>query len=413
MNKNIVKTFEWMIGFLSAFFIFFGYVLGNSYPVLYLIILITFILFVSKRAKIIINKNILLWIISTGLFFICSLFSLDMNSGITLSISILLFIVLMIFSIDIKQEYWFKIFKKFIFIFGIIHVIFTLLYQIYPEFVDSICQSILKPEDLEVNRYLFKHFGNPGITGQTGINGWYISILTGLLVINTIQEKKTSLIKKIYYYLLIIASVIAIFFTNKRAYILFTSASIILTLYLGKNTTNKKINIKKIVPIILLISIILIIITKNNQLMAVFDRFMNSGDDISSGRYGLYETMFQVFLENPLLGIGTYSIPKIIGNLGHNIYLQILAENGIVGITLLLITFYSGVRLNINLIKKAKNQPIYNKKKKNLMFTLFIQFLFLLYGLTGNPIYSIQFFSVYFFAICYINIVHIKGGIDQ
>lgn len=410
MNKKIVKIIENLIGFCLAFFVFFGYVLNNSYPLLYVIIFLNLILFISKKGKIVISENLFLWILFAGLFLISSFFSLDMNSGISLSISIILFILLIILSVDIKQEQWFTTFKKLVFFFGVIHVGFTLLYQVYPEFVDYICTFLLKNEDLEINRYLFKHFGNPGITGQTGINGWYISIFTGLLVINVLLDKNNSIMRKFLSYILIIASIIAIFLTNKRAYILFTFTALILTLFFGKENKNIKLNIKKIISIILLVLIIMVIVTKNNQLMVVIERFMNSDDDISSGRYSLYEKMFLTFLENPLFGIGTYSIPKIIGNLGHNIYLQILAENGIIGIILFLITFYSGIKLNIKLLKKVNNDLSCLEKKKGLMFTLFIQFLFLLYGLTGNPIYNIQFFSINFISLCYLNVVYIKGG---
>ena len=66
-----------------------------------------------------------------------------------------------------------------------------------------------------MNAFLWKKMvENPGITGQTGINGWFISITIGLLCNYLFENKKRFL--KILTFVLILLSIVALILTSKE-----------------------------------------------------------------------------------------------------------------------------------------------------------------------------------------------------
>ena len=123
--------------------------------------------------------------------------------------------------------------------------------------------------------------------------------------------------------------------TNLR-FILFSVLSIVLT-YIMNNNDEKHGKFKRIILFLIISFFLILIISNNSQLINVFDRFVGDGTDISSGRYSLYQKMFDIFVQNPILGIGTMSVLPLLGNLGHNIYLQVLCENGLFSFILFIV----------------------------------------------------------------------------
>lgn len=70
----------------------------------------------------------------------------------------------------------------------------------------------------------------------------------------------------------------------------------------------------------------------------------SSGEDVTSGRVGLWSNLIQVWRENPFIGIGYSSIQELAGQRGlaaHNLFLQFLVELGLVGLGLALLAFGS------------------------------------------------------------------------
>jgi hypothetical protein len=91
------------------------------------------------------------------------------------------------------------------------------------------------------------------------------------------------------------------------------------------------------------------------------------------------------------LGNGINTIDLLFGDCTHNIYIQLLAELGILGYWVVVFWFIG------NLIDSIKNY-LSNKNVYNIL-SLFFQLLFLLYGLTGNPFYSSSFLWLYLLGI--------------
>ena len=115
------------------------------------------------------------------------------------------------------------------------------------------------------------------------------------------------------------------------------------------------------------------------------------------------------FIKNPILGIGWGSYKKItLNNVfiskeldTHNIYLQLLCENGIFIAFIIFIAF----AVSWFLTQKALNHCIKTDNYYNLLwysplhFSLMYQSFFLLYGLTGNPFFDGIYLILYFFAL--------------
>ena len=132
------------------------------------------------------------------------------------------------------------------------------------------------------------------------------------------------------------------------------------------------------------------------------------GEDISTGRSKLYGWAIELFTRNPVMGIGwgRYRTTTI-GNVTvakeletHDIYLQLLAEDGIIGFAVfivLFVIFWNTTRIAYP--KCLRENEVQDAGWKHLLFFAFAyQTYFLLYGLTGNPLYDPHFQIMYIFS---------------
>ena len=134
-------------------------------------------------------------------------------------------------------------------------------------------------------------------------------------------------------------------------------------------------------------------------------------DDTLRGRDNLWLYALALFKTYPFFGVGYGAYNKMASMWGlttgdgiawstnaHNIYYQLLAETGIIGTCLFVLLFVMGI---VTTIKKIK---IFNKNdyKQILLFSLFVQMITLLYGLTGNPIYTVNELIMYGISLTFI-----------
>lgn len=206
--------------------------------------------------------------------------------------------------------------------------------------------------------------------------------------------------------ILFILFLIGLAMTGKRGPLLFTilSLGIAVLATREKRFTRKQLQRGVAAALILIVSFIVAYINIP-QLKQVIDRFsFSSGDlnDLSSGRIEYFWVYaIDMFLDSPIFGKGwrafKYSgIGTLNANDAHNIYIQLLAEVGLVGFVLVvsfmiraLIATYKAIRENeVCLCLSDKSMCI-------MKMSFAYQIFFILYGFTGNPLYDPQCYYPY------------------
>lgn len=141
----------------------------------------------------------------------------------------------------------------------------------------------------------------------------------------------------------------------------------------------------------------------------VFISKILSDDKTMSGRSVLYALAFQLYSTSPIIGIGwaqyrtyTKGIYSSSINLtydAHNVYLQLICETGIVGIIIYVIAILTSLIAALRQYRVAIVKKHCNNQLCLYELGIFLQIFFLLYSISGNPLYDHSFFIVYFFGI--------------
>ncbi|MGN0489683.1 MAG: O-antigen ligase family protein [Ruminococcus sp.] len=244
-----------------------------------------------------------------------------------------------------------------------------------------------------------------GLTAHYSHNGMYISL--GIIVWFAIS----CYTKKKLHYVITVAFVVALILTQKRGPLIAIVLAVVLTYFIINLGQMQKKIAGLIIGVIGLASVVYIMYLVNPSLFSVFDRFF--GDDGLSNREYLWEYAIQLFKANILLGAGWGYFPvnvKVdIDNLSvssvhaHNIYLELLADTGIIGFLCIIIPMVFTLVSTIKLIKYINK----NKLKDSvffapLVFSLGFQIFFMVYGLSGNPIYDYQMFIPYMLSVAFV-----------
>lgn len=308
---------------------------------------------------------------------------------------LILFGLIMLFAVNTPR--WHCAFIKLICIFGCIHAVVTVSQAIAP----SIYRTLILPlyagsrYYTQVNYQLSNGF-LPGLSFHYSTNGIYLAtslMLAAVLVICRRAPRRRNFIL----FLLIAAGLLL---TGKRGVTVFSIAGFFMVYYIYKSNKPHK----RIVNILALLIALLVVLVVMSAVMpemtgfiARFQEQSRSGD-ISTGRFALYALAFQRFLTNPLFGTG-WDTFKYFHELNfgqmlnvHNVYIQLLSENGIIGAApfyFLLIWYY--VR-TVKVLKRLRRRHAGEYPHDELMLSISVaeQTLFLLYCLTGNPLYDPQ-----------------------
>lgn len=256
-----------------------------------------------------------------------------------------------------------------------------------------------------------------GFTTNTGFTVNYI--LVGILAVISegIVRDKWTVGEKI----LITLMILAVIFTGKRGPILFF---IIALIYCNLIPARGAKRFKRFWSIFIGASIIVILFLTFEDALAdipIFGEVLNtingiaSGEDVTSGRTRLYAWALKLFLAHPIKGVGWgYFRRTVVGEITrhttldvHNVYLQLLCETGIPGFAVFISIFIS----NWVATKKAYCSCFVNKNstlfswRPVLLFSFVFQTYFLLYSLTGNPLYD-QFYQIIYLFCCSITVAY-------
>lgn len=295
---------------------------------------------------------------------------------------------------------------------SVFYALSVILSYLLPNLYTNYYLTILRPE---VSQRISQEMQNgfyTGFTSQVAYSAGYIVNGIGLLFCGWIINKKFS--KKSILVLIIL--LFGLLLTQKRAHMLFTIFAISLVYVQFSQFNSDKV--KKMLKVFYLtafaVGFFLVISQITNVGQLLFSRVIETfqelaaGEDITSNRIPIWRHAWDVFLEHPYFGVGWGNFrDTVIGNVTvrtametHNIYLQLLSETGVIGTLLILSPFLIIYIITIKSTRFiSKNEKNYSKQwKLAVLFSLFTQTFFLLYGFTGNPLYDYSFLIMYFLA---------------
>lgn len=299
-----------------------------------------------------------------------------------------------------NDKRWISIFLKLLYVFSIFYTLTTIwLYfdtnSYFKYFADN-----LYPNNVNYNFYggYLKGY-TAGVTDHYSTNGMMLAnaiICFFGFAISKKDNRKLSIVSIIF----LVLSIIAMILTGKRAHLLFSMVAILcgLIIFLSKD---KSKGIKFICLFMLLAIVVVIAVNTSERLQNVLSRFENMSEDGNiTSRFEFWEKGMELFNENKLTGIGWmhFYLESGFEQSCHNCYVQILCETGIVGAIIFIPFFIFSFIVSLKLLLWSAT----NKRNVNryiVIFSIFsfcYQIYFLLYCLTGNPLFDIYCYGPYF-----------------
>lgn len=289
-----------------------------------------------------------------------------------------------------NNDQWFSAAIRIMQVFVYIHAVATIILFLFPNLYQYVVPYL--------NDHTYLNGYKSGITVHYSTNGIYLGIGCVVCWCKFFYSSKKTLIKAI----LAVLVTIALLLTTKRAHLLFAILAILFVYICGTKRGFSRW-MKLLVIILIGVVAFLLLAQAIPEISDVIDRFLNpERGDITNGRMPMFTLAWNMFLDKPLLGWGWSSYryqyllffrrttPPFMQD-AHNVYLQTLAEGGIVlFILFMLVVAFTLVRT----WKQFKSSREINAENNNLSvylaISLGIQIFFLLYCITGNPLYDLQ-----------------------
>lgn len=298
-------------------------------------------------------------------------------------------------------------FYKVLIAFGVFEAVCVIVQFIMPAAFLSV-YGILFPIRVNTAALKMKEGYLWGFTNQVANTAYYILVAIAIKFSNEEIKKKKDRV-------LLLVLFVSLLLTGKRGHMLFCLSALILTYFFSDNNKLKLKTWTKLFGVFL--ACVLVITILYNSKTVIGYRVVEtingifSGNDVSNSRSIINALTISIILKNWLIGIGwgryKYEYQahwKILSGgtwdqtyNAHNIYLQLLAEVGIVGFILFLMLSVMGLYFGIKLLRNCRYFS--NWEQFIIKMNFFIQVFFLLYGITGNPLYDYNEYSMYFIAI--------------
>lgn len=376
----------------------------SGYVYAVFLVLFTAMFIVSKRITIRLrNRFAYAWLIST-IVLILSFLRSQRSNGAFLDVIIFFcgFLLILCYSDDVT------IYLRCLAVIKVFAIFFAagiLLQRFLPTVYRSIIAIFPSAYRVSLSR------GRSGFTLNTGYSAGYI--IAGLL--SCLSEfSLTSLRFRVKDSIVPICLVFSLLLTGKRGSTLFASLTFLYCYIMPVKGSNKIRRYCRVFLAVCFIAVCLLAFRDAFSSIPIIKRIMESisafalGEDITSGRTRLYLWALELFRENPLFGIGWGKYrTTVVGNVTlvtsletHNIYLQLLAETGIVGFVsfmIMFLIFWNKSRIAYCNCEQRENDNVH-RWKRLLYFSHAYQTYFLLYGLTGNPLFDPHFQIMYIFS---------------
>ena len=333
--------------------------------------------------KIILSNQLVLFILVVISSFIGLSYTTMPSEGLREAILFTFFSV--VFWLSLTNSDFIRLFIKWIYIVSIIVVLSSILHFLAPLWFNAIMSQVMREDAYEQLMWSFTIDTTfAGLAAYTSNATVAAAIVFGNSFLNMTNKKETPIIKsKSLNIVLLVLSMFSIIICSKRGIFVATIVALIVLmfyLYRGRDF------LLKFLGIAVLFFVVLIILYNTNEFVSTFlNRF--AGDDIMTGRDTIYKTLMADFGEsNFLIGRGTAATYELAEEGAHNIYIQILFDHGII----FSVPYYILLIYNFYLAFKNK-----------CPLSIFVQTMFLVYGLSGNPLYSNMFMMIYVYHVLY------------
>lgn len=330
---------------------------------------------------------------------------------------IIAFLIISLAIID-KEEipHYCRVFINFSYWFGLAAAVITIVCFFSPNFYLQYIFPLADENSRLTLLYNFQHGYQAGFSLHYSSNGIFLALLVGVVFckwINSCEKKK-----KRKYIIMLLISFFALFLTAKRAHVIFSLFALFVVYYFHYSDQPIKRITKVICALFLAVVIFAIVATFVPAVSNVFGRFVGTGNDtelLLGERAPLYTYAILLFLQAPIVGHGwnsyKYFAETALGEYiaAHNVYLQLLAETGIIGFLIFILFIIMSVFASIHYyIHMAKNKGGFTQDQKvGLAFALFFQIFFLLYCFSGNPLYESRLLvPIYFTGILCIKRIY-------
>ena len=388
----------------------FGYMILDKYqiPMTILLIMCLFILsYISKDfswGKIVCNEKILFFLFT--LLIIISI-SWSYDADLTKKYAIYFGLYTILLSFDFSENKYIHIVSliKKIAIFDAITVLLSLV--IGGSYLNIF--GFLYRDTNGVWRMLSQGLGT-GITGVSSYAAFIINIGLGFYIskIFVIRKlKRKDVVSAIICTLGILA-------TGKRTVLI---GVVLVTFIMALLSVDKKrfITLLKYGIAVLVVLILSVIFIPKVQVM--FTRLADAmGDTDLNNRRVFWENGLLLFLKNPIKGCGFGSYSSFdkyegtgYGYSAHNIYLETLAELGIIGIILLLILFTCVLYKAMRLLRSKKSISSQSLSIcSHFVFYGILSYLF--YGLMETPMYSFSLEFIFVILLCIMSSIYNRNS---
>ena len=249
-----------------------------------------------------------------------------------------------------------------------------------------------------------------GIASHYSINALNISLLLIFVAVKYILDNGITLkFKKGSTFDLVLMGMtfFALLMTAKRGVLVWSILAVgIFYILLNKGNVG---NIIKVIIIALILLGILILLSENIAVLSkVFERFRvvgTSEDNSAAQRLAMWKLALRYFKKSPIFGTGfwTYrgfyntNLSAIYDKNGqhgsidaHNVYIQVLCETGIIGLTIYLLAIGFLLYRTITLLWTLDRNE--SRLQGIISLSLALQIFYILYSFSGNCFYDMTFF---------------------
>ena len=288
----------------------------------------------------------------------------------------------------------------------------TLVQFIIPEQFNNFILSLTSKYSRETLDYRVRLNYYPGFGyNQIGLAANYISLGMGSILVYW-SDNKVRIRNDIILFIVLLA---ALFITGKRSFLLWTIVALYLTYIATGLGSDRLRRIIKASVLVFFSTVLAFAIVQFFGDMPLFARLQLLFREVLyqdvtgsvAARFRLFQEAWNFFLSSPWFGIGwdQFFLVNKTGYRVHNLFLQVLAETGIVGFVLIIppiiysyVATYKALRSSFDRINLIN--PLWSKA---LALSFYYQTVFLLNNISDTLFYRPPFLLVYFLTLAIVN----------